>query len=338
MGSIWFDPQVLADSLSETVGYKAGLALSVPQICEHLDGTDYPDLIIASEKRVVRMRSEEYEALFYKLLHRVGYTEEEFDGDYLGVKLFHKYKNTYAKEHEGILALFVEMWPKLLEETLKKGEKAIDPTPFLDACLDRYGELGLQMGIERIEAINKGLHMSPHSPLRYTEWKNIEELRSLFQGGGAKPEHGEFIDQRFIDYLSTNPDKLETMHWRKFEELTAEFFFRAGFQVELGPGQNDDGVDIRIWKPVQDTGQSPHCVIQCKRQIKKIEKVVVKGLLADVQFMKAEYGLIVTSSEISPGARQTISVRGYPIKEVNKAQLATWLLKLRTPGTGIVRV
>jgi restriction system protein len=256
---------------------------------------------------LVRLRAEEYEALFYKLLHRVGYTEEEYDGDYAGIRLFHKYKKTHAKKYKGVLALFVEMWPRLIDETIKKGGKAIDPSPFLDTCLRRYGRLGLQMGIEQIEAIDKGLHMSPHSPIRYTEWKNVEELRSLFQGGGEQPEVGEFIDQRFIDYLSNNPHKLETMHWRKFEELTAEFFFRAGFQIELGPGQNDDGVDVRIWKPAQDTGESPHCIIQCKRQRQKIEKVVIKGLFSDVQFMKAEYGLIVTSSELSRGASDNFS-------------------------------
>lgn len=27
MGGMWFDPKILADSLSETAGYKAGLAL-----------------------------------------------------------------------------------------------------------------------------------------------------------------------------------------------------------------------------------------------------------------------------------------------------------------------
>ena len=43
----------------------------------------------------------------------------------------------------------------------------------------------------------------------------------------------------------------------------------------------------------------------------------VKGLYADVQFQKANYGLIVTSSEVSEGAIKVI---------------------LHEPGTGIVRV
>ena len=98
MGGMIFDAGVLADSLSETAGYKAGLALSVEELCEHLSGTEYPDTIRASERYVVRLRSEEYEALFYKLLHRIGYTTEEYDGEYTGAKYFHKYRHTAMEQ------------------------------------------------------------------------------------------------------------------------------------------------------------------------------------------------------------------------------------------------
>ncbi len=64
----------------------------------------------------------------------------------------------------------------------------------------------------------------------------------------------------------------------------------------------------------------------------------MKGLFADVTYEGAELGLVVTTSELSPGARATIAARGYPIREVDRKALAEWLRKLRTPGTGIVRV
>jgi restriction system protein len=129
------------------------------------------------------------------------------------------------------------------------------------------------------------------------------------------------------------------MHWRKFEELTAEYFKRDGYNVELGPGSNDDGVDVRVWKASQDEeNDPPHIIIQCKRQKSKVEKVVVKGLYADMLFQKADYGLIVTSSELSPGSKQTIIARGYAIEEIDNKGLRTWLETLQTPGTGIVRV
>lgn len=336
MGALWFDAEVLADTLSETVGYKAGLTMSVEQMCDHLAGTGHDDTIRASEERFVRIRSEEYEDLFYKLLHRVGYTQEEFDGDITAGFLYHKYKDIAPDVHSGVIDLFLEIWPKLIDKAKQNGTSLIDPRPFMKAAQDKYGKLGLDMATERLEALDKAMNLSPHTGMRYTEWNNVEELKSLFQGSAQIPAYGEFFDQRFIDYLSNNPDAIGKMHWRKFEEMTAEYFVREGFKVELGPGGNDDGVDVRIWMP-GSYGSAPHGIIQCKRQKDKIERVVVKGLLADVQFEKADIGLIVTSSELSPGAKQTIKVRGYPIKEVNKDGIAAWLQKLRTPGTGIVR-
>jgi restriction system protein len=336
MGALWFDAEVLADTLSETVGYKAGLTMSVEQMCDHLAGTGYDDTLRASEERVVRIRAEEYDELFYKLLHRIGYTQDEFSGDITAAFLYHKYKDIAPEIHYGVIDLFIEIWPKLIDDAKKNGTKLIDPRSFMQAAYDKYGKLGLDMAIERLEALDRTMNLSPHTGMRYTEWSNVEELTNLFQGSTRTPAFGEFFDQRFIDYLSNNPDAIGRMHWRKFEEMTAEYFVREGFKVELGPGGNDDGVDIRIWKPISD-GSTPHGIIQCKRQKDKIERVVVKGLLADVQFEKADLGLIVTSSELSPGARRTIMVRGYPIEEVNKDGIAAWLQQLRTPGTGIVR-
>ncbi|MGE8449614.1 MAG: restriction endonuclease [Pseudomonadales bacterium] len=337
MAGIWFNPETLADSLNETVGYKAGLALSAEEICDQLAGTGYPDVIKRSEIRTVRLRSEEYEELFYKLLHRVGYTTEEHGGAVASMaSLYHKYKKADLATYEGVMRLYHSHARIMMEEAMRQGVKSMDPTDFMRNVFAKYGERGLRISMEVIETFNRVVSLSPHSIVRYTEWRNIEKLSSLFAGGKTKPAYGEFIDQRFIDYLSQNPESIGKMHWRKFEELTAEYFFRVGYKVELGPGGNDDGVDIRIWLP-DESENAPHGIIQCKRQKDKVEKVVVKGLMTDVQFADAHFGLIVTSSELSVGARNTIVSRGYPIEEVNKEGVAKWLMTLRTPGTGIVR-
>lgn len=338
MGGMTFSQGVLADSLSETAGYKAGLALSVNELCDALSGTSYPDTIKASEEYPVRLRSEEYEGLFYKLLHRIGYTTEEYDGDITGAKFFHKYRDTALEQWTGVTQLFIQMWPEMMKAAQDAKTKAMDPTPFMMAAYKKYGRLGATMAMERIQVSNKAVMLSPHSILRYREWHSPISLEALFMGSKAAPELGRFIDQRYIDFLSQNEDRLGSVHWRKFEELTAEFFDREGYSVELGPGSNDDGVDARVWKPGDNVTENPHCLVQCKRKKDKVEKVVVKGLLADVQFEGAELGLIVTTSELSPGAKTTISARGYPIQEIDKNGLSGWLQKLRTPGTGIVRL
>ena len=339
MGGMNFGPRILADSLSETAGYKSGLALSVEELCDHLSGTTYPDIIRESEESGTRLRSEEYEALFYKLLYRIGYTAEEYDGDHTGARRFHKYKKLeQLKEFTEIVGLFAKMVPAMMAETKAKGTKLLDPRPYLEACVKMHGRLGLELGAEQIEVLHRSLTLNPHSASRSTEWRGKLALRALFAGTSQSPERGRHIDQRFVDYLSRNPEKMPEMHWRKFEQLAAEFFDREGYKVELGPGSNDDGVDVRVWKPGDNPLENPLCLIQCKRQKSKVERVVVKGLQADVEFEGAEYGLIVTTSELSPGARSTISARGYAVREVDRNGLNRWLEKLRTPGTGIVRV
>lgn len=338
MGGMTFEPGALADSLSETAGYKAGLALSVEELCDHLTETRYPDTIRASEEHVVRLRSEEYEALFYKLLYRIGYTKEEYDGDFTGAKYFHKYRNSELEQWVGVTKIFVAMWPKLVEAARTSRSRSVDPRPFINAAFVKYGTIGVDMARERLDVLDKALNLSPHSVQRHVQWNSPLQLQALFKGTKEEPAFGRFIDQRFIDYLSKNYERIGAIHWRKFEELTAEFFHREGYTVELGPGSNDDGVDVRIWKNGQRTTDNPHCLVQCKRQRDKVERVVVKGLFADVTFEGAKLGLVVTSSELSPGARSTIAARGYPIREVDRNGLAEWLQKLRTPGTGIVRV
>ena len=64
-------------------------------------------------------------------------------------------------------------------------------------------------------------------------------------------------------------------------------------------------------------------------------KLVVKALWADIQAEKANSGLIVTTSSLSPGARSTATARAYPIYEANRATLAKWITSMRTPDMGV---
>ena len=157
MGGMTFNPETLGDSLSETAGYKSGLALSIEEMCDHLAGTGYTDLLLTSETKFVRIRSEEYDDLFYKLLHRIGYTEKEYDGDIVGVGLYHKYKDTeLAHVHEGVLEIFSDLLPRIIQETIDNKSKLLDPTILVETAFKKYGKVGMDMVMERLEVINRG--------------------------------------------------------------------------------------------------------------------------------------------------------------------------------------
>ena len=103
----------------------------------------------------------------------------------------------------------------------------------------------------------------------------------------------------------------------------------------MGPGQNDDGVDLRVWRSDDPADSPPAILIQCKRQKKKVGKVVVKALWADVIAENATSGLIVTTSALSPGARKVCTARAYPVREANRERIRAWIRAMRTLQSGV---
>lgn len=338
MGGIVFGPGTLADGLHETIGYKSGLAVSILELCDLLTGTEYPDAILRNEENAVRLRSEDVQDLYYHTLHKVGYSQRRFSGDYLGAFVYKKYAE-HRRELEGVTRIMNEWWPKMMAAALAAGTKSMDPRPFIQAVFDKYGKIGLDIAMDRIEAISTAQDQDPFSNRQHQSvWLDRLHLAELKKRSEATPTHGSYFDQRFINFLANNSEKLGEMHWRRFEQMSAEFFHRAGYGVDIGTGGNDDGVDIRAWAEGEDTTAAPTLIVQCKRQKDKIDKVTVKGLAADVEYNKAQYGVLITSAEFSIGAREVVNVRGYPIKEVNAEKVIEWLGALRAPGTGIVRI
>ncbi len=94
------------------------------------------------------------------------------------------------------------------------------------------------------------------------QWKDVQELGALFRTEGLQTQYGKFFDQRFVDYLHRNFDEIGDIHWRQFESLCAEFFHQIGFEVELGPGRNDNGIDVRAWAKNSSDDSPPVMIVQ----------------------------------------------------------------------------
>jgi restriction system protein len=163
--------------------------------------------------------------------------------------------------------------------------------------------------------------------VRSVEWSDVLDLADLFTSDSVTASYGRFFDPRVVPYLVGRYEDLAAMHWRKFEALVAEYFHRSGFEVELGPGRNDNGVDIRIWEAgaTNTAGQPPLMIVQCKRERRKISKVVVKALA----------GLLVATIDWSPGAREVVRTRSYPVQEVNGEAVHSWLKTMHSSDTGL---
>ena len=334
MGAIWLSSMSIAGHLGELVGYKAGLALTRGELAKHLvDALDIQDIVLAAEDRLVRVRSEEYEAAVHGLLYRVGNipTPHPLPPGLATYRRF-EHDRTHSKVLEKVLARCIELLDEEIANTTPG--TSLDPSQLLLTVTTEFGRTGFNIAMALLEELVLGQQASPWVRRRWFDWDDTAQLRDLFLSESLETQYGTFLDQRFIDYLARNFRRIDEIHWRKFEGLAGEFFERAGFRVDLGPGRGDGGVDVRVWAPADDVAKPPLVLVQCKRVKQKVSQVVVKALWADVSDEGARSGLIVTTSSLAPSAETVRTARGYPIAAVERRTLQSWIEQLRSPGSG----
>lgn len=334
MGALWFLGREFVPVLSETVGYKSGLALSAEQLQEIVEslglGGSWPD----EKDSWYRIRSEAYEELFAGVLGHLGVG--------LPRRVFSPLSDVYHRAkrdpelraaYDALTPIYVQ-WLGSATASATPGDK-IDPRPFLIEA-ERCGEPGIRIAKDLLRTTNAHLEQSPWGGIRRVEWRDVRELDELFRSERLESAHGEYFDQRFVDFLAVNFDDVDKINWRQFEGLAAEFFSRVGFQIELGPGRADGGVDIRLWPDDSTRALPPTVLVQCKREKRRIANTIVKALWADVEHEEAASGLIVTTSSFSPSAREVRTARGYSVGEADRDTLRRWIEAMRTPGTGVI--
>lgn len=326
MGTIQFRRAGLLACVSETVGYKSGLTLTRQDLISH-SGEDDRYLFQGSDDEQVPLRSEEFAELIAGFLYAVGNIRSP-QILHPSIAIHKRFKrNREARELVSpVLDLF-------RETVVPEPNKPVDAGPFVSAALEKYGATGFKIAMEDVTAVQLFIHVNPWSTFRQRQWKDATELKALFESESLETQYGRFLDQRYVDYLAQNIDLIGDIKWRKFEGLTAEFFAREGYDVEIGPGRNDGGIDLRLWRDKNDG--PPTILVQCKRQKDKIDMMVVTSFFADVEHHNAKSGLIVTTSSFSNGARQVCVARNYPIQEANRETVEKRIRRMRTPNAGV---
>ncbi len=330
MSGIWFRTREFGGILSESAGYRSGLALSEDQLREFLDEGDFGDLWPEGDG-TMRIRSEEFEELHWYLLHRLGVAPARFEPFPVSA-VWHRVKDD--PERAAVFKPVATAFTAFLGGHLD-ADKALDPRPFVESMRAAHGPQGALVALDLVQASAAALNNSPWNPDRRWHWKDVRDLEELFSSERLESPHGTYFNQRFANFLAANFNAVDQMHWRQFEGLAAEYFKGEGFAVELGPGRGDGGVDIRLWPNDEAKQSAPATVlIQCKREQAKISNTVVKALWADVTAEGAGSGLIVTTSGFSPSADAVRTARNYDIEEAQRDTLKSWVESLRSPGTG----
>ncbi|AWM07720.2 restriction endonuclease [Bradyrhizobium symbiodeficiens] len=320
-------------SLSEDAGERSGLALSRQQLLEHLR-EDHPYRTALTENDdVLRIESDDYAELVGDLLHALGAADQP-GMPTLGQRLIKRLGPDWRSRVEITEILEVEAVANYHLQrrnwTGRLDRDALDSDIESVIAWRRTGIMEDLLGAMSV-------HLA-HSPF-FTREQRVEDpvaLTSLFESECLPISESGFFDQRFVNYLSKRPELLQEINWRQFEGLTAEWLARSGYEVELGPGRNDGSVDVRAWNVGAKPEAPPVLIVQCKREKRKIGKVVVKALWADLYAEKADAGLIVTTNDISPGAARVVEARAYPVTVANHDQVLRWLAAMRTPAKGVV--
>ena len=338
MGSIHFEVASMFGSLSDVVGSRSGLALNesdVRALLAREEDERFVEYLALQEDDWVRLNSVVYEDMVECLLYRVGRLERRHN-PLPGGDLYRKYRND--RKALELVSRISDEFTKFMDEVLDdpshgRGHK-IDATPFVITCLKEHGIQGFEIANNLVEGLAVMLEINSGYCPAVSEWEDEAELEELFRSEGLETLYGTFLDQRYIDYLHRNFEDIDRINWRKFEGLTGEYFDRQGFRVETGPGRGDDGVDVRVWPGRESSKSPPAIIVQCKRQRRAVSKIVVKSLYADVLDAGASSGLIVTTSKLTPGARDVCAVRSYPIGEADREMVRQWVREMRKPGLG----
>jgi|SRR3954469_3346036 len=325
MGAFWLRRNELLSILSEHAGSKAGLALNSRKL--RLQLPSYKRELSGNGEQLLRVRAEELAFMGAELLFTLGNTPSPQLIFWPPPHLIPLLRDDLATDQ-----LHTSM-REILEDLANNTSGPINLDVLFETMLQRHGKKGLEMALLWFDTIQQQQHQSIGSTFRRVEWADVAELKDLFESEELQTRYGHFLDQRFLDYLARNEHAIDSMNWRKFEGLAAEYFARNGYRTILSKGRNDNNVDLRVWN--SGSQGAPLLLVQCKRQKEKVGKVVVKALYADLLHEKAHGGLIVTSSSLSPGAEKTCVARSYPITQANRQTLAQWLAAMQSPGAGV---
>ncbi len=330
MGAIWMSGAQFVGAIGEFVGYKLGLAVTEDDLQRALVDAGLADAWPEEVDVTYRYRSEVYEEVTRTVLVAFGDPDARSMGPSHVLDVLRAVPEPQRALAAEVMRSTLEIMGPLIHSAAPG--TAMDPGSLLDEIRRRHGAAGSLIAIKFLERLNASQYVSPWARVRREEWPDLVVLSELFVSEETTASLGRFFDQRFVDYLDANFDNVDSMNWRRFEALVAEYLSRGGWQVDLGPGRNDDGVDIRAWRADSDQAGPATLLVQCKRQGRKIDKTVIKALAADVNWNEADAGLLVTTTTWSPGARTVVETRDYPVLEANRDAVRAWVRQMRTPG------
>ncbi len=157
--------------------------------------------------------------------------------------------------------------------------------------------------------------------LEYFEWQWILKLIKL--------DYTSLYSEIF-EYFHINPKKLYSLSSRQFEVLVGEIFKNQGYFTELGSGQNDGGIDLKLYQ--KDEIDQIVTLVQVKKYKEalpiKLESVAFLQSIVDEE--KANRGLFITTSRYLPQAQKFALRQKSRLILANSNDVAKWCDTVKT--------
>jgi hypothetical protein len=121
--------------------------------------------------------------------------------------------------------------------------------------------------------------------------------------------------QRRLDVIETM-EQIESMHWREFEEILADYYLLRGYRVTLAGGSGgggDGGIDLIIRKGFKKI------IVQAKRYKSNVGVSIVREMYGVMFHNKANGVIICTTAGFSADAQDFVKKK--PIYLVNGPKL-----------------
>jgi len=314
--------QYFLDTLIEMVGIKSGLAVTALKSIELLDQqTEGHGWWQGDTRDFMRIRGEDLQETFLDLMHLVGAipdtaSRERLIVDFCRKKL--KAPTPGSPKDRAVAELSMKLDLALLnhlehDEPLSKQFVKI---PGIDTLMEE---------ISRRDMMIDGFPAT-------ADWDGVVPLSKLFKSKDAPSDSSTFFDQRFIDYLNAQGADLAEIHWRQFERLTAEFFRRRGYEVELGPGTKDGGKDIKVIRKRSLFGPEL-VVVECRRYKKDLSVGLkaVRAFARTIDDEKATKGIIATTTCFTKGERDYCKANLYRLSAADCKRVAKLLKAMKRP-------
>lgn len=130
------------------------------------------------------------------------------------------------------------------------------------------------------------------------EFKDLNDLRLGLDELGA--------------HIHRHPRDLNSINWRRFEELTGSVFKDyGGWEVTVTQPSKDDGADLILF-----SNNSRQAIVQCKRTSAKIQVDIVRELVGVCVDFQVKKGYLATTSDFTKGSKSLAErylARGYEV-------------------------